>query len=115
MSSISPGGFNSGNADANCDGSIDIVDALLVAQYYVGLLSEFCQVEFLKKNSQAQRHEAALSEIVDALLISQYCVGLIAIPAHGSFLISRRPNTENLRPCGYRYASLQVQVPHTMR
>ncbi|MBN2535747.1 MAG: hypothetical protein JXB88_22905 [Spirochaetales bacterium] len=31
-----------GNADVNCDGSIDIVDALLVAQYYVGLINSFC-------------------------------------------------------------------------
>ncbi|MBN2535872.1 MAG: cellulase family glycosylhydrolase [Spirochaetales bacterium] len=28
--------------DANGDGSVDIVDALLIAQYYVGLISEFC-------------------------------------------------------------------------
>jgi beta-xylosidase len=29
-------------ADTNCDGTIDIIDALLVAQYYVGLITEFC-------------------------------------------------------------------------
>jgi hypothetical protein len=29
-------------ADTNCDGSVNIVDALLVAQYYVGLISFFC-------------------------------------------------------------------------
>jgi len=28
-------------ADTNCDGSINIVDALLGAQYYVGLISRF--------------------------------------------------------------------------
>ena len=34
--------FNPVAADVNCDGLITIVDALLVAQYYVGLISKFC-------------------------------------------------------------------------
>lgn len=28
--------------DVNCDDNVDIVDALLTAQYYVGLVTEFC-------------------------------------------------------------------------
>ena len=28
-------------ADVNCDGTIDIIDALLIAQYYVGLIPSF--------------------------------------------------------------------------
>jgi hypothetical protein len=38
---LNPTNFNAGSADTNCDGSINIVDALLVAQYYVGLISQF--------------------------------------------------------------------------
>jgi hypothetical protein len=34
------GGTNPG--DAHASGTIDIVDALFVAQYYVGLISGFC-------------------------------------------------------------------------
>jgi hypothetical protein len=30
--------------DVNSDGNVDIVDALLIAQYYVGLITEFYQV-----------------------------------------------------------------------
>jgi hypothetical protein len=37
-----PANFDIGAADANCDDSISIVDALFVAQYYVGLISNFC-------------------------------------------------------------------------
>jgi cellulose 1,4-beta-cellobiosidase len=35
---MNPAGFNIANADANCDGSVTIVDALVVAQYSVGLI-----------------------------------------------------------------------------
>ena len=38
---IIPPGFNPAAADVNCDGSINIVDALMIAQYYVGLLTRF--------------------------------------------------------------------------
>ena len=41
-SGLNPSNFNTDAADTNCDGSIDIVDALLIAQYYVGLISGFC-------------------------------------------------------------------------
>jgi hypothetical protein len=57
--------------DVNNSGSVDIIDALLVAQYYVGL------------NPSGFNNEAADTNcdgsvtIVDALLIAQYYVGLI--------------------------------------
>ena len=34
--------FNPAAADTDCSGSIDIVDALLIAQFYVGLINQFC-------------------------------------------------------------------------
>jgi hypothetical protein len=57
--------------DVNSSGTIDIVDALLVAQYYVGLNPQ-------KFNTQAADVNASGSiDIVDALRIAQYYVGLI--------------------------------------
>jgi len=38
---LSPQGFIVANADVNCDGDITIVDALIIAQYYVGLITGF--------------------------------------------------------------------------
>jgi len=35
---LNPANFDTGMADVNASRSIDIVDALLIAQYYVGLL-----------------------------------------------------------------------------
>lgn len=57
--------------DVNDDGIIDIVDALLVAQYYVGINPE---------NFHAERADVNCDggvDIIDALLIAQYYVGLI--------------------------------------
>jgi hypothetical protein len=57
--------------DVNNNGVVDIVDALLVAQYYVGLNpSNFDQ-------SKADANCNGTIDIVDALLIAQYYVGLI--------------------------------------
>jgi endo-1,4-beta-xylanase len=57
--------------DANCSGSIDIVDALLVAQFYVGLSPA-------NYNScAADVNNSGTADIVDALRIAQYYVGLI--------------------------------------
>ena len=57
--------------DINSSGSIDIVDALLIAQYYVGIVPEnFDQ-------SAADVTADSNINIVDALLIAQYYVGLI--------------------------------------
>lgn len=64
------GGGNLG--DVNSDGSIDVIDALLVAQYYVGLNpSNF-------DSSVADTNCDGTINIVDALLIAQYYVGLVS-------------------------------------
>ncbi|MBN1217158.1 MAG: endo-1,4-beta-xylanase [Candidatus Lokiarchaeota archaeon] len=57
--------------DVNHDETIDIIDALLVAQYYVG---EDPQPFY---SEQADVNEDGAINIVDALLISQYYVGQI--------------------------------------
>ena len=57
--------------DANGDGSIDIVDALLIAQYYVGLDPQ----GFVPGNADTNCDGSI--DIVDALLVAQYYVGLI--------------------------------------
>ncbi len=57
--------------DANGNGSVDIVDALLIAQYYVGLNPS----GFVAAN--ADTNCSGGIDIVDALLIAQYYVGLI--------------------------------------
>jgi hypothetical protein len=57
--------------DANGDGAIDIVDALLIAQYYVGL----DPAGFIPGNADTNCDGSI--DIVDALLVAQYYVGLI--------------------------------------
>jgi hypothetical protein len=58
--------------DANDNGTVDIVDALLIAQYYVGLNpSGFVQ-------ANADVNCSGTIDIVDALLVAQYYVGLIS-------------------------------------
>ncbi|MBN2440051.1 MAG: alpha-galactosidase [Spirochaetales bacterium] len=57
--------------DANGSGSIDIVDALVIAQHYVGLNPS----NFISANADVNCDGSI--DIVDALLISQYYVGLI--------------------------------------
>jgi len=56
--------------DVNADGAVDIVDALLVAQYYVGL-----QVDVNIDVADVNLDGAI--DILDALLIAQYYVGII--------------------------------------
>ena len=57
--------------DTNNDGSINIVDALLIAQYYVGLNpANFNQ-------AAADTNCDGSINIVDALLVAQYYVGLV--------------------------------------
>lgn len=56
--------------DVNSDGSTDIIDALLVAQYYVGLISI--------DTTNADTNCSGNVDIVDALLIAQYYVDLIS-------------------------------------
>ncbi|MBN2441212.1 MAG: hypothetical protein JXJ04_07690 [Spirochaetales bacterium] len=57
--------------DVNTNGTIDIVDALLVSQYYVGLNPAGFD------SSQADVNGDGALDIIDALLIAQYYVGLI--------------------------------------
>ena len=58
--------------DVNTDGRIDIVDALMVAQYYVGLnVSGF-------NPAVADADCNGNIDIIDALIIAQYYVGLIS-------------------------------------
>jgi hypothetical protein len=56
--------------DVNGDGSVDIVDALLVAQWYVGLISDL-DIEC------GDVDQSGSLDIVDALMIAQYYVGII--------------------------------------
>jgi len=58
--------------DVNDDGSVDIVDALLTAQYYVGLNP----ANFSPDNADVNCDGSV--DIVDALLIAQYYVGLLS-------------------------------------
>ncbi len=58
--------------DVNSSGSIDIIDALLVAQYYVGLNPS----NFNVANADVTRDGSA--DIVDALRIAQCYVGLVS-------------------------------------
>jgi hypothetical protein len=64
--------FGQALGDVNNDSSIDIVDALLVAQYYVGI-----QPSVFYQNA-ADVNGSNSIDIVDALLIAQYYVGLIS-------------------------------------
>ena len=57
--------------DINSDGSINIVDALLIAQYYVGF-----NTENFDQNAADVNADVSIN-IVDALLIAQYYVGII--------------------------------------
>ncbi|MBN1697238.1 MAG: BNR-4 repeat-containing protein [Spirochaetales bacterium] len=66
-----PGGGNGALGDANGDGTINIVDALLVARYYVGLEP----AGFIPGNADTNCDGSI--NIVDALLVARYYVGLI--------------------------------------
>jgi hypothetical protein len=55
----------------NNSGTIDIVDALLIAQYYVGLNPS----GFIAANADVNC--TGTIDIVDALLVAQYYVGLV--------------------------------------
>lgn len=57
--------------DTNGDRNIDIIDALLIAQYYVGLNPQGVDTSVMDVNGDAG------IDIIDALLVAQYYVGLI--------------------------------------
>ncbi|MBY9006733.1 MAG: hypothetical protein KGD63_08245 [Candidatus Lokiarchaeota archaeon] len=58
--------------DVNMDGNVDIVDALLTAQYYVGLDPQ----NFIFPEAADVNRDGVI-DIVDALLTAQYYVGVI--------------------------------------
>jgi DUF1680 family protein len=58
--------------DTNGNGTVDIVDALLIAQYYVGL----DPAGFIEGNADTNCDGSI--DIVDALLVARYYVGLIS-------------------------------------
>ena len=58
--------------DVNNTGVVDIVDALMVAQYYVGLIQTFTMPTCADVNCDGN------VTIVDALIIAQYYVGLLS-------------------------------------
>jgi hypothetical protein len=60
------------SGDVNDNGTVDIVDALLVAQYYVGLNP------YQFNLTQADVNDDWNIDIVDSLLISRYYIGLIS-------------------------------------
>ncbi len=59
--------------DVNTSGSVDIVDALLIAQYFVGLNPANFAV------SAADTNCSGNVDIVDALLVVQYYIGLVPV------------------------------------
>lgn len=58
----------------NEDGTVDIIDALLVAQVYVGLEPR----AFTASRTTGDVNEDGNVDIVDALLIAQFYVGIIS-------------------------------------
>jgi endo-1,4-beta-D-glucanase Y len=79
-------GFSQALGDVNNSGSIDIVDALLVAQYFVGLNpSNF-------NTGVADVNASGAIDIVDGLLIAQFYVGLISeFPGQGTAVPTATP------------------------
>jgi hypothetical protein len=65
-------GFTQALGDVNNSGGIDIIDALMIAQYYVGL----DPAGFV--SSAADADCSGGIDIVDALLVAQYYVGLVS-------------------------------------
>lgn len=67
---INTRGYQPEGGDVNDDGRVDIIDALLVAQYYVGLHV------FLPHLAGGDVNVDDTVNIIDALIIAQYYVGL---------------------------------------
>ena len=70
-SQLFSGGIHGTLGDVNSDGTVNIVDALLIAQYYVGLNPANFNPDFADTNCDGSVN------IVDALVIAQYYVGII--------------------------------------
>ena len=63
---------SSAKGDVNDDGNVDVVDSMLIAQYYVGTIGE----DGLILDAADVNCDGAV-DIVDAMLVSQYYVGII--------------------------------------
>ncbi len=96
--------FGQNLGDANNNGSIDIVDALVIAQAYVGLNPNPYYPQAADVNCSGS------VDIVDALLISQYYVGLIAqLPCAATAAPTATPVTATNPPTGNApYGQLRV-------
>jgi pectate lyase len=95
--------------DVNTSGGIDIVDALLIAQYYVGLNpTNFDQ-------SAADVNGDGSINIVDALLLAQYYVGLIAsLPGCDQTPVPTDvPTTVTLQAEDADYDNAEVETEHS--
>ena len=66
--------FPAESGDVNSDGKVDIVDALMVAQYSVGIVPAGFVMAAADVNSDG------IINIVDALIIAQIYVGIIPVP-----------------------------------
>lgn len=71
--SFSQNGETEISGDVNNDAAVDIVDALLVAQYYVGLPLDLFNPDMADVDGEAG------VDILDALFIAQYYVGIIEV------------------------------------
>jgi hypothetical protein len=65
-------GYNRGIGDVNNDHSVNIVDALMIAQYYVGISGADAYLPFGDPSNDG------IIDIVDALLVAKYYVGLVS-------------------------------------
>jgi len=79
--------------DVNNDSNINIVDALCIAQYSVGLTPAVFYT------SAADVNASGKIDIVDALLVAQYYIGLITqFPGAAAFEVAQSSLARNLNP-----------------
>ncbi|MBN1698902.1 MAG: VWA domain-containing protein [Spirochaetales bacterium] len=92
--------------DVNNDGTVNIVDALLTAQYSVGLpLSNF-------DAAAADVNGDGAASIIDSLLIAQYYVGMISsFPADGT--PTNPPSTTSVAPATPLPTAVGTSAPAT--
>jgi len=98
------GAFGAQIGDVNNSGVIDIIDALMIAQFYVGLNTPGFQSAYADVNS-----DGSIS-IIDSLMVAQYYVGLITVWPPGSTptLTPTRTATITPNPTGGTVSKLSV-------
>ena len=69
---LASAGEHAAVGDANCDGSVNSIDALLVLQLHAGLIEEVC--------GDVDVNEDGIVNSVDALLIIQFRVDILPLP-----------------------------------